>query len=41
MAVVAYVFEEDAAAEWGDLEGGDVDVGVEGAPCVCADTVGD
>lgn len=40
VAMVADVFEEDAAAERGDLEGGDVDVGVEGTPCVCAYAVG-
>lgn len=41
VAVVAYVLEEDAAAERGDLQAGDVDVGVEVAPGVGADGVGD
>ena len=39
MAVVAYVLEE-AAAQQRYLERGDVNVGVEGAPCVCADAIG-
>lgn len=40
MAVVAYVLEEDAAAERRDLQAGDVDVGVEVAPGVGSDGVG-
>lgn len=40
MAVIAYVLEEDAAAERRDLQAGDVDVGVEVAPGVRADGVG-
>lgn len=41
VAVVAYVLEEDAATEGRDLQAGDVDVGMEVAPCVCANGVGD
>lgn len=41
VAVVANVFEEDAAAERRDLQAGDVDVGVEVAPGVGANGVGD
>jgi hypothetical protein len=40
VAVVAQVLEEDAAAEQRDLQRGDVDVGLVGAPCVCAYAVG-
>jgi hypothetical protein len=40
VAVVAYVLEEDAPTERRDLQAGDVDVGVEVAPGVCADGVG-
>lgn len=41
VAVVANVLEEDAAAEGRDLQAGDVDVGVEVAPGVGANGVGD
>lgn len=41
VGVVAYVFEKNAAAEGRDLQAGDVDVGVEVAPGVCADGIGD
>jgi len=41
VAVVAEILEEDAAAQQGYLQRGDVDVGVEGAPGVCADAVGE
>jgi hypothetical protein len=40
VAVVAQVLEEDAAAEQRDLQRGDVDVGLVGAPRVCAYAVG-
>ena len=40
VAVVADVFEEDAATEERDLEGLDVDVGAVCAPCVGSDGVG-
>lgn len=36
MTMISYVFEEEAAAKQRDLEGGNVNVGIEGAPCVCA-----
>jgi hypothetical protein len=35
VAVVAQVFEEDAATEQRDLQRGEVNVGVEGTPSVC------
>lgn len=41
VAVVPDVLKEDAAAEQGDLESLDVDVGAIGAPCVGSDGVGD
>jgi len=37
--MIAQVLEENAAAEQGDLQRRDVDVGVEGAPGICADAV--
>lgn len=40
MTMIANILEEEATAQQRDLERGDVDVGVEGAPSVCADTVG-
>ena len=41
VTMIAYVLEEEAAAEQRNLKGGDVDVGVKGAPCVCAYGIGD
>ena len=40
VAMVAYVLEEDTTAEGRDLQASNVDVGVEVAPCICADAVG-
>jgi hypothetical protein len=41
VAMVAYILEEEPAAEQRDLERGDVDVRAKRAPCVCAYAVGD
>lgn len=40
VGVVAYVLEEDAAAEGRDLEGGDIYVGVKGVPGIRAYAIG-